>query len=370
MLLRYVLCLLLALGLLTACVGVSASPNLTSTQLNLYGFSEYVPADLIAGFEQATGVKVTYETYSNNEELLAGLRAKPGYYDVLIPSDYAVEILINQNALRPLDLALIPNYNNIAPSFLSPYFDPGGDTQGRRPALRNEKFSLPYQWGTTGIVYNSAKVSEPVTRWADLWRPDLAGHIVVIDDPRELMGLALLTLGYDKNETNPARLTEARDKLKELAPGIVAIDAATPENYLLSDEAWVGVMYNGNAAIAAQQNPDLIYVLPAEGAGIWFDNLVIPKDAPHPDAAAAFINYVLQPENSVLITREFPYSNPNDAAIDYLRTQDAALYATYTGSLASNPSPDALAGARLVKNVSPEVSALYEQYWAEVKASH
>jgi spermidine/putrescine-binding protein len=301
--------------------------------------------------------------------MLAGLAAKPGYYDLLIPSDYAVEILVNQEALRPLDLAQIPNYNNIDPAFLSPYFDPGGDTQGRRPALRNEKFSLPYQWGTTGILYDPDKVTEPITRWADLWRPDLAGHIVVLDDPRELMGLTLLTLGYDKNDTNPAHLAEARDKLKELAPGIVAIDSATPEDPILSGEAWVGVVYNGNAAIATAQNSNLIYVLPAEGAGIWFDNLVIPQDAPHPDAATAFINYILQPENSVLITREFPYSNPNEAALNFLKTKDATLYEVYIGNPASNPSPDALAGAQLIKNVKPEVSALYEQYWAEVKTS-
>ncbi|MFN8457171.1 MAG: spermidine/putrescine ABC transporter substrate-binding protein [Anaerolineae bacterium] len=359
----------LTLVLLAACAGVSAAPPLTSKQLKLYGFSEYIPQDLLTGFEKSAGVEVVYETYSNNEEMLSGLTAKPGNYDLLIPSDYAVEILINQDKLQPLNLAQIPNYNNIDPAFLSPYFDPGGDTEGRRPALRNQKFSLPYQWGTTGILYNPAKVSEPITRWEDLWRPELAGHVVALDDPRELMGLTLLTLGYDKNETNPARLAEARDKLKKLAPGVIAFDSATPEDYLLSGDAWAGVVFNGNAALAARQNPDLSYVLPAEGAGIWFDNLVIPADASHPDAAVAFINYVLQPENSILITREFPYSNPNEAALNYLKTKDANLYAGYIGSPASNPSPDALAGAHLVKNVGPQTSALYEQYWAEVKSS-
>lgn len=355
--------------LLAGCVGVSASPRLTSTELNLYGFSEYVPADLLTGFEQATGVKVTYETYSNNEEMLAGLAARPGHYDLLIPSDYAVEILIGRDALRPLDLAAIPHYNNIDPAFLSPYFDPGGDTQGRRPALRNAKFSLPYQWGTTGILYDPAKVTDPITRWADLWRPELIGHMVVLDDSRELMGAALLSLGYQKNETNQARLAEARDKLKELAPGVIAFDSATPEDYLLSGEAWAGVVFNGNAAIALAKNPNLVYILPEEGAGIWFDNMVIPADAPHPDAAVAFINYVLTPEHSVLITREFPYSNPNQAALEYLKANDRALYDSYVSNPASNPAQDALAGAHLVKNVGPEAAALYEQYWTEVKAS-
>jgi spermidine/putrescine-binding protein len=370
MFLRRGLCLLLAIGLLSACTGEPVAPPVTSRQLNLYGFSEYVPVELISGFEQATGVAVTYETYSTNEEMLDGLAARPGMYDLIIPSDYAVEILINQEALRPLDLADIPNYNNIAPSFLSPYFDPGGDTQGRRPALRNQKFSLPYQWGTTGIAYDQTKLTQPITRWADLWRPDLAGRIVVLDDARELLGLALLVLGYDKNDTNQTHLAQARDRLKELAPGIVAFDADAPEKYLLSGEAWVGVVFNGNAAIAAEQNPNLAYVFPVEGGGIWFDNLAIPQDAPHPDAAIAFINYVLVPENSALITRDFPYSNPNQAALQYLESEDPALYQAYIDSPASNPPQDALAGTRLTKNLDPQIATLYEQYWAEVKASH
>ncbi|MEW5987655.1 MAG: spermidine/putrescine ABC transporter substrate-binding protein [Chloroflexota bacterium] len=361
---RRLFCLLLTIGLLAACAPAAA--RLTSTELNLYGFTDYVPADLLAGFEAETGVKVTYDTYSTNEEMLAGLAANPGRYDVIIPSDYAVEILINQDALQPLDLALIPNYNNVDPAFLTPYFDPGGATAGRRPAFRNAKYSLPYQWGTTGIAYDATQVSEPLTSWADLWRPELAGHLVVLDDAREMMGLALQVLGYDRNETNAARLAEAQTKLKELAPGVIAYDADAPEAYLLSGEAWAGVVYNGNAALATRQNPNIVYVFPAEGAGIWFDNLAIPAGAPHPDAAAAFINYVLAPENSALITRDFPYSNPNAAALDFLQENDPDLYAAYTGSNASNPSPDALAGARLVKDVGPATSALYEQLWAEI----
>lgn len=344
-------------------------PTVTSTELNLYGFSEYVPEDVISGFEQATGIMVNYETYSTNEELLAGLKDKPGKYDLILPSDYAVEQLINQNALLALDLETIPNYNNIDTAFLHPYFDPGGDTSGRRPVLRNEKFSLPYLWGTTGIVYDSTKVSEPITSWNDLWRPELSGHLVVLDDAREMMGVALLSLGYDKNETNPARLAEARDKLIKLAPGIVAFDAETPEDYLLAGTAWVGVVYNGNAALAERENPNLVYVLPEDGAGIWFDNMAIPADAPHPDAALAFINYVLEAKNAALLVEAFPYSTPNIAALEYLQKNDAATYDAYVASLASNPPQDALLGAKLIKNLNAMTAQLYEEYWALVKSN-
>ena len=243
------------LAFLTACT--PAQPAITSTELTIYSFTEYVPADLITAFEQATGVKVTLETYTSNEEMLGGLAANPGQYDLIIPSDYTIDLLIKQDALRPLDLAAIPNYNNIDRAFLSPYFDPGGIGGGRAAvATQNEKFSLPYQWGTTGIAYDQTKVAKPITGWNDLWRADLAGHLVVLDESRELMGMALLSLGYDKNSTDPVELATARDKLKALALGIVAYDSSTPEQFLLSGEAWAGVVFNGNAALAARQNPN------------------------------------------------------------------------------------------------------------------
>ena len=353
-------------GALVACA--PKAPEVTSTELNLYGFTEYVPEEVIAGFEKQTGVKVNYETYSSNEEMLAGLKDKPGKYDLILPSDYAVEQLINQNALLALDLETIPNYTNIDSAFLHPYFDPRGGNS-RRPGVKNDKFSLPYLWGTTGIVYDSTKVSEPITSWSDLWRPELAGHIVVLDDAREMMGIALLSLGYNKNETDPKRLAAARDTLIELAPGIVAFDADAPEDYLLSGDAWVGVMYNGNAALAEIANPNLVYVLPEEGAGIWFDNMAIPADAPHADAAIAFMNYVLEPANAALIIQAYPYSTPNAAALDYLRENNAAFYDGYIASLASNPPQDALLGATLVKNLNPTAAQLYEEYWLAVKTS-
>ncbi|HNB41017.1 MAG TPA: spermidine/putrescine ABC transporter substrate-binding protein [Anaerolineales bacterium] len=353
-------------GMLAACA--PSAPVVTSKELNLYAFSEYVPADLLSSFEKETGIKVNYEAYSSNEEMLAGLDANPDKYDLLIPSDYTVEGLIQKKALRPLDLKLIPNYSNIDPAFLSPYFDPGGDTGGRRPyATDNDKYSLPYQWGTTGIAYDTTKVDQPITKWEDLWRPELAGHIVVLDDARELMGAALLSLGYDKNTTDPKRLEEARDKLKKLAPGILAYDSDAPEKYLISGEAWVGVVFNGNAALAMRQNQNIQYVFPEEGATIWFDNFVIPVNALHADAAEAFINFSLAPENSALITRDFPYSSPNTAALDYLAKNDASLYEQYRSNNASNPPPDALANARLAKNLSADASDLYTQFWSEVK---
>lgn len=358
--------LLLIVVSLAACAGSRDAPD---TELRLYTFGGYISDEIVQGFETTHGVAVEVETYSTNEEMLATLAAQPGYYDLIVPSDYAIDLLIGRSALRPLDLAAIPAYSNIEQGFLSPYFDPGGATQGRRPVNRNEKYSLPYLWGTTGIAYDKSKVTTPLTSWADLWRPDVAGHLVVLDDAREMMGLALLSVGYDKNSTNPLQLAEARDRLKELVPGIVAYDADEPERYLISGEAWVGVVYNGNAALAAQGNPNIVYVLPQEGAGIWFDNLAIPADAPHPQAAHAFINYLLDAEVGAEIAKTTLYSTPNEAALEHLQGQDPAFYESYMQSMMLAPPREAIERAQLVKNVGPSTASVYEQHWAEVKES-
>jgi spermidine/putrescine-binding protein len=343
------------------------SPGLAQT-LSIYAFSEYLPGDLITGFESATGTKVSLETYASNEEMLAGLAANPTKYDLIIPSDYTVEILRKQNALLPLDLEQIPNYNNIQVDFLTPYFDPGG-LSTKRPGRDNAKYTLPFQWGTTAIAYNKEKISTPIMSWNDLWKPEFAGHIVVLDDSREMLGMALLSLGYSKNETDIVKLAEAKDKLKHLAPSIIAYNSETPETYLISGEAWLGVMYNGNAALAQRQNPNIDYVFPKEGAGIWFDNMAIPKNAPNPKAAMQFMNYVLEPANSVIITRDFPYSNPNQKALAFLKSSDPSALESYQKSSITNPPKDVLDNAKLVKNVGDAASQLYEQYWKDVKAT-
>lgn len=360
--------LALLLCLLMSGCSPRETPTLSGQQLHLYTFSEYMPQALITGFEQATGAKVIHDTYPSNEAMRVGFKARPGYYDVLLPSDYMVETLIAEKLLKPLDLGKIPGWSNVERQFLSPYFDPGGATRGRAPRTdANAKYSLPFQWGTTGIAYNTRRVSPPPQRWADLWRPDI-GALVILDDEREMLGLASLSLGNDKNETDPAKIEAARAHLATLMKGVQVIDSARPEAALLSGQANAGVMYSGNAALAARQNPEIAYVFPTEGAGIWFDNLVIPADAPNPEAAHAFINWVLKPENNMLITKEFPYSNPNREALRWLESHDPASFAAYQDSPTTNPPPEVLAGARLMKRLTPEATALYQRAWTELKA--
>jgi len=333
-----------------------ASPRgeVQSTELNLYGWSEYVPTALLEGFTQETGIEVTYDTYSSNEELLAKLQAGASGYDVIIPSDYTVVIMIKQGMLEEIDVSQIPNFQNVAEPLKNPYFDPGN------------KYTVPYQWGTVGLVVDTSQVTRPLTRWADLWDPEFREKVVLLDDEREVIGMALLTLGYDKNSTDPAQLEEAKVKLLDLLPNVRLFDSDSPKTALLSGEVWLGHTWNGEAALAQQENPAIEFICPEEGCGIWYDNLAVPKGAPHKDAALAFLNYVLKPEASILITKEFPYSNPNQAALDLMKTEDPELYETYMGSRATNPPVEDIENAKPVLDVG-EATTMWDRIWTEIK---
>ncbi|MER3543050.1 MAG: ABC transporter permease [Chloroflexota bacterium] len=330
------------------------APQVTSKEFNLYAWSEYVPQDLLDAFSQEYGVKVNYDTYSSNEELLAKLQAGASGYDVIIPSDYMFTIMANLGLLEPIDLNHIPNFANIDERFKNPPFDPGN------------KYSVPYQWGTVAIAVNTEKVQQPITKFADLWDLMFRNNLVVLDDEREIIGMALVVLGYSKNSTDPAQLEAAKQKLLELVPNIKLYDSDSPKTALLSGEVIAGVIWNGEAALAHQENPAIDYILPEEGCGLWEDNLAIPKGAPHKDAAEAFINFVLRPEMSILITRDFPYSNPNKAALDLLAKEDPQAYQAYMGFAATNPPPEALEKCHRIVDVG-EATTLWDKVWTEVK---
>ncbi len=329
-------------------------PQITSKELNLYGWSEYVPQDLLDAFSQKYGIKVNYDTYSSNEELLAKLQAGASGYDVIIPSDYMITVMSKLEMLEPIDLNHIPNFANIDDQFKNPPFDPGN------------KYTVPYQWGTVGIAVNTEKVQKPITRFADLWDPMFKNNLVVLDDEREIIGMALVVLGYDKNATDPAQLEAAKKKLQELTPNIKLYDSDSPKTALLSGEVIAGVVWNGEASLAHQENPAITYVLPEEGCGLWYDNLAMPKDPPHKDAAEAFINWVLSPEMSILITRDFPYSNPNKAALELLAQKDPDAYKAYMDFPATNPPAEAIKKCHLIKDVG-EAMTLWDKTWTEVK---
>ena len=286
--------------------------------LNLYAWSEYVPQAVIDKFTQETGITVNYETYASNEEMLSKLLAGAAPYDLVQPSEYTVEALAREGLLAPIDKAKVPNLANIDPRFLDMAHDPGN------------RYSVPWMAGTVGIVVNTEKVKEPVTGFKDVFSGKYAGRIVALDDARELVTWALAAQGKDINTITPEVLEGVRPLLAGWMKQVKVYDSDSPKTALLNGEVDVGVVWSGEAAILHDEGGGkFAYVLPAEGTHMFLDSLAIPKDAPHKDAAHAFINFVLRPDVSAMVSGEFPYTNPNVAARKLLTPEQLANPASY-----------------------------------------
>jgi spermidine/putrescine-binding protein len=202
--------------------------------------------------------------------------------------------------------------------------------------------------------------------WADLWKPEYAGRMIFLDDSRAVIGLALLTLGYDVNTTDPTQLEEARKKLVELVPNIKLFDSDSPQTALLTGSAELGMTWTGDAFVAQQENPAIQYIFPTEGAILWQDNWAILKDALHPDTAYAFLNYATQGDISWMILRDFPYTNPNQAALDYAKVNQTKLFDAYMASPITNIPADVIKNGHRLADVG-EATSSYDDIWAGVK---
>ena len=296
-----------------------AAPLVASAagELNLFGWSEYVPQTVIEGFTKETGIKVNFETYASNEEMISKLVAGGGRYDLVQPSDYAAEAMIRQKLLRPLDLAKLPNLKNLAAEFTHLSHDPAG------------KFTVPYMTGTVGIVVNTEKVTTPVASYRDVFQPRFKDRIVVLNDSREIVSWALHVLGLPINTIDPQVLAKARPVIAEWVKLVKVFDSDSPKTALLNGDVDVGLVWSGEAAILWNQNKKFKYVIPAEGAHQFNDVLAIPVTAQNPAAAHQFIDYILRPEVSKLISAAFPYTNPNAAARKLLSADELANPASY-----------------------------------------
>ena len=310
--------LLLTLGLAALCAaGTFAAPKKKKGELNLFGWSEYVPQAVLDGFTEETGIKVNYETYSSGEEMLAKLLAGGSRYDLIQPSDYIAEGLIKGNLLLPIDREKITNFGNLMPDYLNMPHDP------------EQKFTVPYMVGTVGLVVNTGKVKEPVTGYRDFFAPEHKGRIVVLDDGRELVTAALYVQGKGLNDITPENLAAARPLLADWFKLIKLYDSDSPKTALLNGDVDLGLVWCGEAALLWKEDKKFKYVLPAEGAHLFVDLLAIPKGARNVENAHLFINYILRPEVSKLISDEFPYTNPNAAARKLLSPAQLANPASY-----------------------------------------
>jgi len=340
------------LVILPACAPGAEEGELAA-ELHVYNWSEYIDPQIYADFEAEFGVHVVEDTFASNEELLAKLQAGATGYDVIVPSDYMIEIMIEEGLLAELNHANIPNIANVDPRFADPPYNPG------------MVHCVPYQWGTTGIGYNSEVFDEPPDSWAYFFDPavasEYAGQITMLNDSRESMGAALKYLGYSLNATDEAQLMEARDLLIQQKEWVYAYDSEQYENLLSADETVLGHGWSGDFFMAAVEDERIWYAIPKEGGVIWADGLCIPNSAPSQYTAELFLNYILRPEVGAAISNFTWYASPNAAATEFIDAEILEEPAIY-------PPPEVMARLEWIEDVG-EATPLYERLWTEVKAA-
>ncbi len=321
-------------------------------ELNVLNWGEYIDEELIALFEQETGVKVNYIEMTSNEEMLIKLRSSDSPYDLCFPSDYIIEQMIREDMLQPLDYSKIPNAKNIDPKMIeiTNVFDPGN------------KYSLPYMWGTVGILYNTDMVTEPVDSWGILWDEKYAGQVYMYDSLRDSIGITLKYLGYDLNTRTEDEVNAARDKLIEQAPLRKGFGTDNMRTSMINGKAALALIYSGDAFAAIDENEDLAYVVPKEGSNVWYDNVVIPKTAKNVEAAFAFINFLNDGNVAAKNTEYICYSTPNKAAMDRLSEE-------FTEDETYNPSEEVLARCEVFHDLG-EFVEVFNAAWSEIKSSN
>lgn len=317
-------------------------------ELNIYIWSNYLPDNVIAEFEQRFNAKVNVELYDSNEALLAKLQSGGASFDLIVPSDYMVSVLREQGYLEEIDRDRLTNFSNLDPQFAGLAYDPAS------------QFSVPYMWGTTGIAYRKDKVMGPIASWSVLWDERYKDRLAMLDDVRETLGAALKYMGKSLNSTDPEAVQAAAQLLSEQKPLLKAYDSGGFDQLLLSGDVWLAQAYSGQIAKAMAESDVIGYVIPKEGCTLFVDNLCIPRTAAHKELALEFINYVLEAKTAAEIANGTGYSSPNLAAHGLIRPDLLANEAAY-------PPREALERCELIQELGPTIS-LYDRLWTEIKS--
>jgi len=318
--------------------------------LNVYNWSTYIAEDTIPNFEAACGVTVTYDTFENNEAVLTRLQQGNPGYDIIVPTDYMIATMIRENLLIPLDKSRIPNIANLNPNLMNQPYDP------------DNVYSVPYQWGTIGIGYNTTAFPDGIDSWTDLWNHQ--GSVAWLDDRRGMIGIALKILGYDPNSVTESEILEAKDYLIANGQNVTNVAGDDGQELLARGDVDATVEYNGDIlALAAECGCDTYaYVVPSEAAVLWVDNLAVPVGAANPDLAMVFIDYLLHPQVAADISNYTSYASPNQAAFDLgliLEGDNPAIY----------PSAETQANLFTYNVLSPEAEVFYNDAWDEILIS-
>jgi len=343
-----VLLVALLVGALSACALAEADKPFAGTEIKVYNWEEYIDREVLSIFEEETGIKVNYVTFPGNEDMYTRLSSGAEVYDVIVPSEYMVERLIKEDLIAPLNLDNIPNLANVKDNLLDPTYDPGN------------AHSIPYMWGTLGILYNTEKVSEPITSWNALLDEKYAGQIFMIDQYRDAIGLALKVTGHSMNTRDESELADAGEwLLAQKDSGVLGgyiLDQA--KDMMVAGSAAMCVMYSGDALYAMDKNDKLAYVIPDEGSNIWVDCMCVPTASQNKEAAECFINFMCRPDIAKMNLDEIRYSSPIKQVVEGLTEEELA-------STAMNPTDEMVARCEYYVDIS-DVAYMYDDLWMDV----
>ena len=329
------------------------SDVLNDEKLVVYNWGEYIDPEVLTMFEEETGIDIVYEEFETNEILYPKISSGAIAYDVICPSDYMIQRMIENDLLSEINFDNIPNLKNIGKQYLeqSRQFDP------------ENKYSVPYCWGTVGILYNKMMVDEPVDSWSILWDPKYKDNILMQDSVRDAFGVTLKYLGYSLNSIDLDELTEAKNLLIEQKPLVQAYVIDQVRDKMIGNEAALGVIYSGEAIYTQKENPNLEYVIPKEGSNIWIDSWVIPKNAEHKENAEKFINFLCRPDIALMNFEYITYSTPNEAARELIEDE------SIRNSEIAFPDLSKYDNLETFQYLGTEADQVYGDLWNKVKSS-
>lgn len=336
--------------LLILCLLVPVAALADQEVVNVFNWEDYIDREVLVMFEQETGIHVAYDIFTQNEDMIMKMENHPGAYDLVFPSEYMVERLLAAGKLAELNYDNIPNFKYMAENLVDPSYDP------------KNAHSVPYMWGTLGILYNTTKVDDVVDSWGILLDTKYKNEVIMMDSIRDAFGLALRYLGYDMNSTNFAELNEATQLLiKQKQSGVVkAYQMDETKDKMVAGEGSLAVMYSGDAQYSIELNPDLSYAVPKEGSNIWVDCMVIPADAKHKENAEKLINFLCRPDIAQLNCEAIGYSSPNTAAIE-------AMGEEYAENPVQNPDAEAVANCQYYHDLDSASQTIWNTLWQQVK---
>jgi spermidine/putrescine transport system substrate-binding protein len=313
-------------------------------ELHIYNWSDYIAEDTVSNFEKEFGVKVTYDTYESNEEMVAKLQAGATGYDVIVPSGYIIPVLTATDLIEPINRKYLTNWQNVSPIFQNLPTDP------------ESVYTVPWQWGTTGLAYRTDKVTTPIDSWAVFLDQQFHGKMTMMDDGREVIGAFLRYRGHSLNSTNPAELATAKADSIEAKKHLKAYISAPVKAQLISGDVWISQLWNGDTAQAKAEQPNLAYVIPKEGCTIWGDSMCVPKSAPNKRAAHEWMNYILRPDVGAALSEATGYGTPNAAAAKVMKNP------------VPYPTEEELKRLEYQVDLGKD-TAVWDQIWTEIKSA-